>query len=276
MENTAQPEVIPLWPASFAAQQEQETIHPHPRFNNLVRNLKLVRNYTQPTMTVFLPDPALATGTAVVICPGGGFRFLPIDHEGTHVAQWLNTRGIAACVLRYRLLPTASRDEDFLQQLGRPSPEEMLTHAPLTVLDGKQAIRLMRERAVPWGINPERIGILGFSAGGVVATGVATQYDADSRPNFVGSLYSPCWHEAVVPNDAPPLFLAFAGDDPLISLGWEGSLRFYTAWQAAGHPVELHSYSKGGHGFGMAQQGWPCDHWIEHFSDWLQVQGFLP
>jgi acetyl esterase/lipase len=198
-----------------------------------------------------------------------------LSESTQRVARWLNRRGVAAFVLRYRLLPTAARDEDFLQQLQRPDPEQMKSHMLLTVMDGKQALRVIRERAATWGVAPERIGILGFSAGGVVATGVATQYEAESRPNFVASIYSPGWPDIAVPADVPPLFLAFASDDPLISLVWDGSLLLYSAWKAAGHPVELHMYSKGGHGFGLAQQGWPSDHWIERLSEWLQGEGFL-
>jgi acetyl esterase/lipase len=151
-----------------------------------------------------------------------------------------------------------------------------MSHAPLAVLDGKQALRVVREKAALWSIDPQRIGILGFSAGGVVATGVAMQDEPDTRPNFVASMYSPGWPDGDVPADGlPPLFLAFASDDPVYSLVSEGSLRLYTAWRAAGHRVELHIYSRGGHGFGMAQQGWPSDRWVERFREWLQIEGFL-
>jgi len=279
MQCSTLPEVIPVWPDSVPGtetwpQQEQESIY-IPRFNNRITTLKVVRNVPQPTLTAFLPDPAVANGTAVIICPGGGFHFLPIDNEGTDVARWLTTRGVAAVVLRYRLLPTAARDEDFMQQLRQLDWEQMKSHAPLAVMDGKQAMRLVRERAANWGIDPQRIGILGFSAGGVVATGIATQYEADSHPNFAALIYSPVWQDLAVAADAPPLFLAFATDDPAISLIWDGAMLLYPAWKAAGHSIELHAYAKGGHGFGMAQQGLPSDHWIERFGEWLQVQGFL-
>jgi acetyl esterase/lipase len=280
MQRADLPAVIDLWPAGtpgtgLGAEREQETLYASPRFNNLVKNLRVVRNIPQPTLTIYLPDPAVANGTAVIICPGGGFQCLPIDHEGTAVAQWLTKRGVAAGVLRYRLLPTAPRDEDFLQQLQHPDLQQMMSHAVHAVLDGKQAIRVMRKQAALWGVDPQLIGILGFSAGGVVATGVAAPDEADSRPNFVASMYSPGWPDGAVPADRLPLFLAFASDDPVLSLVSEGSLRFYAAWQAAGHPVELHIYSRGGHGFGMAQQGWPSDHWIERLREWLQVEGLL-
>jgi acetyl esterase/lipase len=279
MQRAARPEVIPVWPDGVPAtetesQQEQESIY-IPRFNNRISTLKVVRNVPRPTLTAFLPDPPVANGSAVIVCPGGGFHFLPIDNEGTDVAQWLTTRGVAAFVLRYRLLPTAARDKDFVQQVRQPDWEQIKSHAPRAVMDGKQAMRVVRERAATWGIDPQRIGVLGFSAGGVVATGVATQYEADSRPNFAALLYSPVWQDLAVAADAPPLFLAFANDDPAFSLIWDGILLLYPAWKAAGHPIELHAYSKGGHGFGMTQQGLPSDHWIERFGEWLQVQSFL-
>src|SRR5260370_15549161 len=125
MKSAHLPAVISVWPKGTPgtehwSQQEQETLNPSPRFNNLVKNLKVVRNISQPTLTVYLPDPAVANGTAIIICPGGGFRCLPIDHEGTDVARWLNRRGVAAFVLRYQLLPTASRHEEVLQQFQPP------------------------------------------------------------------------------------------------------------------------------------------------------------
>jgi len=278
MKNAAQPEVIPVWPdgipgAEFGSQRELETIIPRfsvPPFYNL----KVVRNVVQPTLTAFLPDPSLANGTAVIVCPGGGFYFLNIDNEGTDVAKWLNTRGVAAFVLKYRLLQTPGSDEDFLQQLQyiARTMEQIKLHAPLGVMDGKQAMRVVREHASKWGINKERIGILGFSAGGVVTIGAATQYEADSRPNFAAPIYGPVWQDLDVPADAPPLFIALASDDRAFP---DGNMPLYSAWKNAGHSVEMHIYSKGGHGFGMAKQDLPSDHWIEQFGEWLQVQGFL-
>jgi acetyl esterase/lipase len=279
MKNTALPEVIPVWPngiprVEFGSQQEQETIIPQFSVAPFY-NLKVVRNVVQPTLTAFLPDPSIANGTAVIVCPGGGFYFLNIDNEGTDAAKWLNTRGVAAFVLKYRLLQTPDSDEDFLQQLQHAAQtmERMKAHAPLGVMDGKQAMRVVREHASKWGINKERIGILGFSAGGVVTIGAATQYEADNRPDFAAPIYGPVWQDLDVPADASPLFIALAGDDRAFP---DGNMPLYSAWKTAGHSVELHIYSKGGHGFGMAKQDLPSDHWIERFGEWLQVQGFLP
>jgi acetyl esterase/lipase len=271
------PLVIPLWPddapdAAGANWREQTTVIPVPRFNNRVRDMKVVRNYSAPTLTAYLPDPAMANGTALIICPGGGFSCLPIEIEGLDVAHWLNRRGVAAVVLRYRLLPTPRDDEQFIRQMQRPDPSVLKMHMPLALKDGQQSVRLVRQRATEWGLNPQRIGIIGFSAGGVVAAGTATQSQPAERPDFVACLYSPGWQDFTVQADTPPLFMAFASDDPVLTLVSDGSLKMYGAWKDAKRPIEMHVYSKGGHGFGLAQQGLPCDGWVERFVEWLRVQ----
>lgn len=273
MNNPATPEIIPLWPdgapgAEDCPQQESEMLLP------LFNQPYIVRNITQPTLMAYLPAPALANGTAVIVCPGGGHQFLSIESEGTDVARWLNARGVAAFVLKYRVMPTAARDEDFTAQIFTifQSDKPMRAHNSIAVMDGKQAIRLVRTRAAEWGIDAERIGILGFSAGGAVTIGAATQYDTETRPNFAAPIYAPLWQDLVVPSDAPPMFLLIANDDPLIK---DGSIPMYSAWKNANLPVELHIYAKGGHGFGMTKQGLPTDHWIDRFYEWLQTQGFL-
>jgi acetyl esterase/lipase len=273
MSNPATPEIIPLWPDGAPGTEDwsQPESEMHlPLFNQPY----IVRNITQPTLTAYLPNPAVANGTAVIVCPGGGHQFLSIESEGTDVAHRLNARGVAAFVLKYRVMPTAAGVEDFLAQILSifQSDKPMRAHNPIAVMDGKQAIRLVRTRADEWGIDAERIGILGFSAGGAVAIGAATQYDTQSRPNFAAPIYAALWQELVVPSDAPPLFLLVANDDPVIK---DGSIPMYSAWKNANLPVELHIYAKGGHGFGMTKQDLPTDHWIDRFYEWLQAQGFL-
>ncbi len=272
-----QPEVIPLWPGDPPGsedwnQQEQETFAPPPI------SFRSVRNATQPTLTAFLPHPSKASGTAAIICPGGGFHALAIDHEGIDVARWLNARGVAAFVLKYRLLATEVRDEDFERQFqenlsDRNKIREVTKQiGPLAIADGQQAVKIVRQRASEWSLAPNRIGIMGFSAGGRVTAGVALEYDAQSRPNFAAPIYGALWEDITVPADAPPLFMALANDD---ELAVEPGLALYSAWRAAGHPVELHIYAQGGHGFGMRKQGLPADHWIDRFGEWLAVQGLL-
>ncbi len=276
MQNVDLPEIIPLWPHGAPGsedwnQQEQEAILPS------AEGIKVVRNVTVPTLTAFLPDPAVASGTAVIVCPGGAFHMLAFDHEGIDVAHWLSARGVAAFVLKYRLVQTAMSDEDFvkrMQSLAEPNKIKELTRPvePLAIADGQQAMKVVRERAAGWGIAPDRIGMMGFSAGGRVTVGVALEHDAESLPNFAAPIYGALWEGITVPADAPPLFIALANDD---ELAVDPSLALYHAWRAAGHSVELHIYAQGGHGFGMRKQGLPVDRWIEQFGEWLAVEGFL-
>jgi len=269
----AQPEVVPLWPDGAPGsegwtQHEQESTIPP--------DLKVVRNVTQPTLTVYLPEPSAANGTAVIVCPGGAFHFLSIDMEGTDVARWLNARGVTAFVLKYRLIRTADDFPDGVWKTlsDRQTMAERIAELhPLVLADGQQAVRLVRERAAEWEIAPDRIGIMGFSAGSAVAVSVALLHDAASRPDFAGAIYGTAGSDVPVPADAPPLFILCADDDDMVPSS--ESVRLYSDWKAAGHSVELHIYSQGGHGFGMREQGLPSDTWIDRFDDWLQVQGWL-
>lgn len=267
-----QPQVIPLW-----AEGEIDTSgwdKPEEITYNET-GLKVIRNVSQPTLTAYLPDPAIATGTAVIVCPGGAYHFLAFEHEGIDVARWLNAHGIAAFMLKYRLVQTG---DDFPKCIGEnlsnPDKRAALFDPlfPMITADGCQAVRLVRSRAAEWGLNPGRIGIMGFSAGGFVTLSTALHYDASSRPDFAAPIYSAPPLDAPIPTDAPPLFLLCAADDDMASAV---STQYYAAWRAAGHPVELHIYSKGGHGFGMFQKGLPSDNWIERFAEWLGAQGFL-
>src|SRR5689334_11643393 len=213
-----QPPTIPLWPNGAPgsegwAQQEQETLAPPPI------GIRVVRNVTQPTLTAFLPDRATSTSTAVIICPGGAFHFLAIEHEGTEVARWLNARGVAAFVLRYRLIETVVDVGALSQQMQQNLTDRsrfrqlMQVLRPLIIADGLQAVKLVRRRAAEWRIAPDRIGVMGFSAGGHLTAGVALEYDADSRPDFAAPIYSSPYENISVPFDAPPLFIAVAHDD---------------------------------------------------------------
>ncbi len=263
----SQPTEIPLWPEGQL--EIPGSVYPE-EIAYLASGLKVIRNVSCPTLTVYLPDPGLATGAAVVVCPGGAYHFLAFEHEGTEVARWLNARGIAAFMLKYRLVQTGSDFPGCVDEhLGDPEKMEALVEplVPLITIDGCQAVRLVRENAKHWGLDPHRIGIMGFSAGGMVTLSTALHYDPSSRPDFAAPIYSAPPAETPVPDDAPPLFLLCAADDDMAS---EVSTRFYTAWRAAGRPVELHIYARGGHGFGMNTLGLPSDAWIERFADWLQ------
>ncbi len=270
MQATSQPMVIPLWPGAAPGSEDwthQEEISVMPQVG-----LKVIRNVSRPTLTAFLPEPKLANGTAVIVCPGGAFHFLAYEHEGIQVAAWLNAHGIAAFMLKYRLIRTgdnfaAEVQERLADRAKMAGPMQAL--APLILADAQQAVRLVRQRAAEWGVRPDHIGVMGFSAGGGVTMAVTLHHDASSRPDFAAPIYPAHFGEIKVPDDAPPLFLAHASDDPLIPPAI--SIGIYTAWQAAGKPAELHIYEKGGHGFGMNRLGLPVDGWIERFGEWLGV-----
>jgi len=274
--DTAQPFSIPLWPGEPPG---SEGWHLPERVSyNPPGNVRVLRNVTRPSITVYLPDPAHATGTGVVVCPGGAFHFLADEHEGTQVAQWLNSHDVAVFVLRYRVIQTALDETTFRAEFsqrmsGQASISERFAQIrPLAVADGQQAMRIVRERAAEFGLAADRIGILGFSAGAVVTLGVALEHDAASRPSFAAPIYPAPWEDLSVPADAAPLFLALASDDAM-AVG--ASLPIYSAWRDAGQPVELHVFAQGGHGFGMNKQDLPVDHWIELFASWLRGQGLL-
>jgi len=281
-----QEEIIPLWPG-VAPGSESWTQEELQYLN--AQKQTMVRNVVLPSLTIYKPDSAISTGTAVIVAPGGGFRFLSWQNEGTEVAKWLSSKGITTFVLKYRLLDTGASPEEFraamaalfktISRISNPknagTPEGDISQDPLMTLatgigqeDGKQAIRVVRSRCEEWGIDPQQIGILGFSAGGMLALGTLLDADLQSRPDFAGLIYTP-WSATEVPADAPPIFLAVAGDDAIASTG---SLEMYKAWKAAGAQAELHLYSRGGHGFGMQKTGLPSEKWIERFWEWLEIQ----
>jgi acetyl esterase/lipase len=276
MNQVTEPEVIRVWPDGVPESDQRHLVGPElerPQWENS----RLIRNVSQPKLTVFLPEPSVAVGTGIVVCPGGGFHFLMVDKEGTEVAQWLNARGLAAFMLKYRLVPTPDNDSAFIEQASDLSQRRLQIDQvrPLAAADGLQAVRTVRQQVARWGIQSDRLGILGFSAGGAVAADVATRYDdAASRPSFAAPIYAPWEGDGPVPSDVPPLFLAAAGDDDLVDV--KSSLALYAAWRAVGRPAELHLYSKGGHGFGLLRHGLPSDHWIDQFWVWLQAHEFVP
>lgn len=238
----------------------------------------LVYNVSHPTLTVYPADSSKANGTAIIVCPGGGFYILAIKHEGTDVAHWLNQKGITVFILKYRLGHSLTDNPG--QELGENMKksdfnEKIAPVIPLSIADGRAAIQYVRTHAAEYGVNPERIGIMGFSAGGTVAASAAFNYTPENRPDFVAPIYAfmPPSLQGQVAEDAPPLFVAAATDD---NLGLAShSVDLYSKWLAAKKPAEIHMYEKGGHGFGMHQQNIPTDTWIERFGEWLGLLGYL-
>jgi acetyl esterase/lipase len=269
-------EVIPLYPGTPPGSIPEN--YPEKEYFSKLWNTDVVANVTKPTLTVFKPSAGLRNGTGVVICPGGGFMALSITSEGTDVAKYLAERGVTAFVLKYRIAHTG---EDATQEFttlfaDRPKFHETVDKIiPLAIADGLAAVTYVRQHASEWAISPDRVGIVGFSAGGTVAAGVAFRYLPEGRPLFEAPIYgaTAMFKDTPVPADAPPLFVAAATDD---NLGLApDSIAIYEKWTAANKSAELHMYARGGHGFGMHKHNLPTDHWIERFTDWLDLQGWL-
>jgi len=244
-----------------------------------------------PTLTPYLPPKEKATGAAIIVCPGGGYTHLA-EHEGGPVAEWLNSLGVAAFVLKYRLGP----------RYQHPAP----------LLDAARAIRLVRARATEWVLDPERIGILGFSAGGHVASTAGTHFDsgkpgaadviervsskpdlmiliypvitmrdkthAGSKKNLLGdnpsaALVTLLSNDEQVTKETPPTFMVHTTTDTAVPV--ENSISFATALRKAGVPFELHLYERGPHGFGLGKKDPILSTWPDRCADWLRVHGFL-
>jgi len=260
----AEHEVIPLWSGGA------------PGFENRRDEPEIARDYWvknihNPSITAFLPPKEKATGAAVVICPGGGHRELVFNAEGVEAAEYLNSIGVAAFALKYRL----AREEG--------SPYKIEIHARA---DGQRAMRLVRSRAAEWGIDPKRIGMMGFSAGGEVVSMVVYNPTAGDptaadpvervscRPDFQIMIYpGPLGVPAKLPANAPPVFLTVANEDSLVPV----VLDLLKKYRAAGVPAELHLFGRGGHAFNMGLRSKlkTLQHWPDRLADWMADNSIL-
>jgi acetyl esterase/lipase len=223
----------------------------------------VVFNVATPTLTAYLPERTKATGTGVIIAPGGAFVALAISLEANDVARYLRERGVAAFVLKYRIME--KRGE------GIPRGMNMDEAGKYGIADGIQALKVVRRRAAEWGVSPDRVGFMGFSAGAMVASGALLQQDASARPDFAAMIYGgPFGAMPAIPARLPPMFMAWAQDD---TVALEAVVKFYEALKSAGHKPEAHVFAAGGHGFGMKRQGTTSDHWADEFFYWLEAQG---
>jgi acetyl esterase/lipase len=271
----AQPNAIELGTGPLPGATSQESWHR--QYGSL-----FARNVTVATLTPYLPAPSNASGAAVVVAPGGGFRVLSMENEGSNVAKALAAKGVAAFVLKYRLVQTPAAMADYEKSTARPpsgaaarppapsTPEAMAAGIAPQLEDARAAFALIRKRAAEWHVDPNRIGMVGFSAGAMLTmtTAVAGQ---DAKPAFVGDIYGPV-RAMTVPADAPPLFVAVAIDDPLFGGAETGIIK---SWIAAKRPVELHLFEQGGHGFGMYPKTTTSTGWFEEFTRWLGMHGML-
>ncbi len=264
----AQHPVLFLWP-NGAPGSEGKTVEEKVRTTE--GGDHVVSNVHRPSLTVYLPAKDKATGAAVVVIPGGGHRELWMDHEGYNIAQWFSDHGIAAFIVKYRL----AREEG-----------STYTVEGTELKDIQRAIRLARTHAQEWGVDPERIGVMGFSAGGELAALASTRFDPgtpgsvdpierqSSRPAFQALIYPGSQHDTNFSKQTPPAFLACGEDDrPDIS---QGVPELYLALKRAGVSAEVHVYAHTGHGFGLrATNPPPVSGWIQTFLEWLGTEGML-
>jgi len=248
---------------------------------------KMIRNVVDPTLEIFMPEKQMATGTAMIVAPGGGNIWLSYQNEGTAVAEWLAKKGVTAFVLKYRLNKTPEDPEEFqkftmeffrrLPQLADSlnnrlsSPTVSLpSEKYLGGEDGIRAVEYVRQHAAEYGVDPKKVGIMGFSAGAGVTMHVVMNAGPEQMPDFAAPIYGGWIDDSKIPENAPPLFILAAADDAISN----GCPDLFKAWRAAGKSAEIHIYSKGGHGFGMSQKGLPVDTWIERLYDWMVASGF--
>lgn len=263
-----------VWPGKAP----DETRPEKPESSETKGNITRTTNIFTPTLTVYPAPKDKNTGTAVIICPGGGYSILAWDLEGVEVAEWLNSIGATGIILKYRV--------------PEKRPEGDVNHFP-PLEDAQRAISLVRSKASEWEIKPDRIGILGFSAGGHLTVLSCTQYDhrayepiddtdkVSCRPDFGIPIY-PAWLEVEgkdelksefpVNKQTPPMFIACAADDRISAVG---SAVLYLAMKHAGAPAEVHIYAKGGHGFGLRHSANPCSTWPQRCEAWMRSQGLL-
>ncbi len=274
------PQVLEVWPGKVPGETgqvgEEKVLEQKKPTDKPVKRLT---NVSKPTLTIYRPAKDKDTGAAVLICPGGGYNILAWDLEGEEVATWLNSIGVSGIILKYRV----PRRPD--------QPKDRPPRGPLQ--DAQRSLSLLRSQAKTLGLDPRRLGILGFSAGGHLTAATATNFDQRAydplddvdkescRPDFAVLVY-PAYlvakdkdelaPEIRVRKDCPPMFFAHASNDPIKS---DNSVLTYLALRRAGVPAELHIFAAGGHGFGLRPSALPCSSWPRHCAQWLQHQGFL-
>jgi len=269
--------IIPLYPKGAVAWLGVPEIREKDKAGDT-----MIRNVSEPTLELFRPAPGRATDTAVIVAPGGGFVGLGYSTGGTEVARLLAQRGVTALVLKYRTIRSAA-DPMQMPEVHMKEMEAIMARAksgaPIevprfageqhAVEDGARAMAIVRQHVREWGIDPRKVGFIGFSAGGYLAADLAIG-DKASRPDFVGLIYGGL--RRPVPAEASPAFIAGAADDEYQP---NDPVLLYTAWRRAGAAAELHVYEHGGHGFGMKPKGTTSDHWFDQLVWWMQSRNLM-
>jgi acetyl esterase/lipase len=271
-----EPKVVKLWPGKAPGETKELPPEGFQKPKNDKDTVKRLENVSEPTIAIYSPAKDKANGTAVIVAPGGGYNILAIEHEGTQTCEWLQSLGVTAVLLKYRVPRRAMQTPDNLAM----------------VQDAQRAVSLVRAMHKELGIDPKRVGMLGFSAGGHLTACACLMkkrmYDAIDKadeasshePNF-GLLVYPggvidkggaLKPELVVTKDSPPMFFAHSSDDPVSS---ENSVALYLALKKNNVPAELHLYASGGHGYGMRKTEHPCAKWPDRTADWMKARGLL-
>jgi acetyl esterase/lipase len=272
----AEPTVVKLWPGKAPGETKDIGAEKYQETKKGQLEVKRLANVSEPTIAIYSPPKDKNTGVAVVVAPGGGYNILAIEHEGTDVCEWLNKLGVTAVLLKYRV---PRRDMQMPDNLAM-------------IQDAQRAISLVRSKQTELGIDPTRVGMLGFSAGGHLTACTALTkkrlYDKMDKtdevfshePNFAILVY-PAYlvdkegklkPEFEVKKDSPPMFFAHSSDDGVTS---ENSVAMYSALKKNGVPAELHLYASGGHGYGMRKTAHPCSTWPDRAADWMKSRGLL-
>jgi acetyl esterase/lipase len=268
--------VVPAAAAELAAPEREiplyqgvapgsENWHWSERTISSASGMPIVQNVVHPVLQYYPAPKDKAVGTAMIVAPGGGYRNLMMSYEGVDIARRLNAIGIDAFVLKYRLTYT-----DPNAKPAQPPPRAPQSARDLAGADGCQAVRIVRQHASEFGFRPDRVGMIGFSAGGGVTLS-AVNGPAETRPNFAAPIYAAGAGTVPPPEGAPPLFIAVASDDQ--SVGYQGSVDLFLSWRKADIPVELHVFQTGRHGF--SKKGGGADHFMDRLEEWLRVNGWL-
>jgi acetyl esterase/lipase len=274
---TPEPNAIPLYAGAapgFENAAQKET------WTNMNGEI-WIRNIVRPTLTPYLPKKGKGNGAAVLVIPGGGFKFVSMSNEGTPIAQWLAARGIAAFVLKYRTEATPASEEEFGKEMmamfsrppstGSTTDRQFEPAVAIARADAQVALRMIRANAGKWGVDAKRVGMVGFSAGAMTTLATTLADDPTARPDFIAPIYG-MMLPVSPPANPQPMFAALASDDPLFNKQGFGLIE---SWQKAGGSVEFHYYQGGAHGFGSHKKGTTSDGWFDQFVAWMKVKGFL-
>jgi len=279
---------VPLWPTSVAAGRQGPTAETLGKADKNVggKPWYYIRNVSVPTLTVYSPT-GKNTGAAVMVFPGGGYEILAIDLEGTEICDWLTARGITCLLLKYRV-------PNQLANWDQPCGCDRITRSSMPIEDAQRAMGLVRLHAKEWHVDPHKVGVIGFSAGGHLVAAVSTRFqkrayapidaaDRESaRPDFAITVYpghlfdykkDSLFRDLKVTKDTPPTLMIHAENDPVD--GPSHTLSYYEALKDAKVPVELHMYAEGGHAFGLRRTTFPITEWPSLMEKWLRTIGML-